>query len=91
VPSYWIQPEADIDLPLPEDEVRHELSEHFYGLVGAGYTALFDAFPPIFTQIQQLAGVDIDALLPLYVSVHLTDHLDHALRHGGTRFWFLGR
>jgi hypothetical protein len=76
VPSYWIQPEADITTPLPEDEHRHELSENFYGLVGAGYTALFDAFPPIFTQIQQLAGVDIDALLPLYVGMHLTDHAD---------------
>jgi hypothetical protein len=76
VPSYWIQPEADIDVPLPEGEGRHELSEDFYGLVGAGYTALFDAFPPIFTQIQELAGVDIDSILPLYVSIHLTDHAE---------------
>jgi hypothetical protein len=76
VPTYWIQPDADIDTPLPEDQGRHELSETFYGLVGAGDTALFDAFPPIFTQIQKLAGVDIDALLPLYVGVRLTDHTD---------------
>ncbi len=71
MPTYWLSPKADISVPLPGCSC--ELSEDLYGLIGGGYTALFDAFPPVFTQIQKLAGVDIDSLLPLYISARFTD------------------
>ena len=75
MPSYWIMPQADLDVPLPKDQ-EHPLSESFYGLIGGGTSTLFDAFPPVFTQVQELAGVDVDSLLPLYFSARMTDYAD---------------
>lgn len=71
MPSYWLSPKADISVALPGRPC--ELSEGLYGLIGGGCTALFDAFPPVFTQIQKLAGVDVDSLLPLYISDRFTE------------------
>lgn len=61
---------ADISVPIPN---RHYLSENLYGLVGGGYSTLFEEYPPVFSQIQRIAGVDIDSLLPLYISDRFTE------------------
>ena len=79
MPSYWLLPKANISTPLPNE--RHDaLSESFYGLVGGGYSELFDAFPPVFSQLQRLAGVDIDSLLPLYISSRFTERAESGSR-----------
>jgi hypothetical protein len=75
MPSHWIVPRSDADV-----HVEGDLSEAFYGLMGGGITALFDGFPPIFTQVQRLAGVDVDELLPLYVSVEVSEDLEREVR-----------
>ncbi|MGB1014833.1 MAG: hypothetical protein ACPG4T_11915 [Nannocystaceae bacterium] len=72
MPTYWLCPMADISVPDPGP--RHYLSESLYGLVGGGYDETFDAYPPVFSQIQRIAGVDINSLLPLYICDRYTEN-----------------
>ncbi len=62
MPSYTTQMHTELDAPFPCQNYE-VLSETFYFFIGAYYLRysndLFDAFPPTFTEIQRIAGVDI--------------------------------